>query len=174
MESDIINLTSYSGDPTWWLDWHHYAFVKKADVKQIWIDGELFLEASGAAVLPTDITALNIGSDNAGGGLNHAVVDDFAVFKKQLTEANLKALTTGTLPSALPAATGLIAYWDFNDAGVVAVTPTIGITASAITFTGVLQVSDTVSGPYVDVAGATSPRDITGTVSTKFWRTRAP
>ena len=56
----------------------------------------------------------------------------------------------------------------------VAVTPTISISNTAITFVGVLQVSDNAAGPYTDVAGATSPRDISGTVGTKFWRTRAP
>jgi len=56
----------------------------------------------------------------------------------------------------------------------VAVTPTISISSTALTFVGVLQVSDNAAGPYADVAGATSPRDISGTVGTKFWRTRAP
>jgi hypothetical protein len=56
----------------------------------------------------------------------------------------------------------------------VAVAPTVSISNTAITFTGVLQVSDNAAGPYTDVAGATSPRDISGTVGTKFWRTRQP
>jgi len=56
----------------------------------------------------------------------------------------------------------------------VAVAPTISVSKTSLTFTGVLQVSDNAAGPYTDVAGATSPRDITGTVGTKFWRTRQP
>src|SRR5439155_4882260 len=88
---------------------------KKADVKQIWIDGQLFLEGSGTEVLHTDITSMNIGADNAGGGPMHSLVDDFSIYSKQLTENQITNLFHGTLPTALSGSPGLIAYWDFND-----------------------------------------------------------
>ncbi len=116
LESDIATFADYSGDVTWWQDWHYFVFSKKVDNKQIWIDGKLFLEqATGAAPLPQDFTRLMIGSDNAGGGLFHAVIDDFSVFSTQLVEADIAALVAGTKASALPAAVGLLANWDFND-----------------------------------------------------------
>ena len=41
-----------------------------------------------------------------------------------------------------------------------------------ITYTGTLQGADAVNGPYTDVAGATSPRDVAPTVAMKFYRTK--
>ena len=67
------------------------------------------------------------------------------------------ALSKGTLPTALPAAKGLIAYWDFNDA--VATVALSNLKAAVqpngkvkLTFdgAGILQTSATVSGTYVD------------------------
>ncbi len=116
ISDNIVNFGGYTGDDTWWTDdWHFFVFTKKADVKQVWIDGQLFLEGSGANPLPTDFTDLYIGSDGAGGGLFHALVDDFAVFGTALTDASINQLYTGTSPSDLPATAKLLAYWDFNE-----------------------------------------------------------
>jgi hypothetical protein len=41
-----------------------------------------------------------------------------------------------------------------------------------LTFTGTLQSADAVTGPWTDVAGATSPRDVTATGGMKFYRTK--
>lgn len=119
---DIAYFAGYSGDVSWWNSWHFYVFVKKGVDKQIWIDGQLFLDQQtaqpgiDAAPLPTDFTDLHIGSDGTGtGGLFHAVVDDFAVFGTALSEATIGQLYSGTLPTALPASDKLTAYWDFND-----------------------------------------------------------
>lgn len=54
----------------------------------------------------------------------------------------------------------------------VAVNPTISIQGNKVTFTGTLQSADNVSGPYTDVAGATSPLTINPNAAQKFWRTR--
>lgn len=115
LNANISTFPNYSGDVSWWQDWHYFVFSKKLDNKQIWIDGTLFLEGTGAAPLPQDFTRLMIGSDNAGGGLFHAVIDDFAVFSTQLVDTDIAAIVSGTKPSALPAEAGLVAYWDFND-----------------------------------------------------------
>lgn len=102
-------------DSTWWNDWHLYTFSKKLDNKQIWLDGTLFLEGTGAAPLPTDIVDLNIGAIGAGSALFHGVIDDFAVFNTQLTVDDINAIVGGTKPTALPPSTGLLALWEFND-----------------------------------------------------------
>jgi len=103
------------GNNTWWQDWHFYVFSKKGPNKQIWIDGQLFLQGNAAARLPQDFTQLMIGSDNAGGSLFHAIIDDFTVFAKQLRDENIQAIYSGTLPTELDPGLGLLAYWNFND-----------------------------------------------------------
>ncbi|MBX3745015.1 MAG: hypothetical protein KF833_06870 [Verrucomicrobiae bacterium] len=116
IDESVEFFAEYTGDTTWWTDtWNHFVFVKNAEVKQIWINGQLFFEGYEAGPLPTDFVNLNIGSDGAGGGLYHGLVDDFAIFGSALTEAQIGQLYGGTAPSALPAAAGLLAFWDFND-----------------------------------------------------------
>ncbi len=108
MNANINTFADYTGDAGWWTNWHHFVFSKKADVKQIWIDGKIFYEASNTGLLPTDFYRLQIGADAS-------IVDDFAIWSKQLVEADINKLFTGTVPTTLPAANGLMAYWDFND-----------------------------------------------------------
>src|SRR5437870_4089856 len=51
--------------------WHHFAFVKNQSIKQIWIDGTLFLQGTNTAPLPTDFTRLMIGAgENAENSLH--------------------------------------------------------------------------------------------------------
>lgn len=87
ISASINTFANYSGDPSWFGDWHHYVFVKDVAVKQIWIDGVLFLEGTGTMPLPTDINELFIGSDNSGAGSIKGLIDDFAIFGAPLTEA---------------------------------------------------------------------------------------
>jgi hypothetical protein len=44
----------------------------------------------------------------------------------------------------------------------------------SITFTGVLQAADSVTGPWTDVAGATSPRTVNPTAAQRFYRSVNP
>lgn len=119
INASVDNWTGWSGD---WLMWHFLVFIKKGADKQIWIDGQLFLDQEtanpgiAAAKLPTDFTDMYIGSDGAGAGLFHALVDDFSIYGTALSEATIAQLYSGTLPTALPASDKLAAYWDFNDA----------------------------------------------------------
>ncbi len=116
ISANIDTFPGFTGDTTdtsWWQNWRLYTFSKKADVKQIYIDGVLFLEGSSLNPLSTDINILAIGSEPSGANRMHAVIDDFAVYGKALTPADITALKNGTKPSALTSA-GLLAYWDFN------------------------------------------------------------
>ncbi|MBI4326144.1 MAG: hypothetical protein HY674_12900, partial [Chloroflexi bacterium] len=67
--------------------------------------------------------------------LFHALVDDFSIYGTALSEEEINKLFTGTLPTALPAADKLMAYWDFNDMPAqglfVSVSPTPDTTAAA-------------------------------------------
>jgi hypothetical protein len=82
--------------------WHHFVFLKNGPLKQVWVDGEKFLEGSGAAPLPTDFTQLMIGADNAGGNSLHGLEDDFAVYAGALDDASIGLLASGTPPDKLP------------------------------------------------------------------------
>lgn len=150
------------GDDTWWTTkWHHFVFSKKADVKQIWIDGVLFLEGSNTAPLPTDFTSLYLGADNTGVGNNmHGMEDDFAVFGTALAESDVQKLASGTAPTDLAASTKLTAYWDFND-GATTTAPTLSISRDGanvrVTWTGTLQAADAITGPWSDVTGSDQP-----------------
>jgi hypothetical protein len=117
IEAGIDTFSGYSGDSSWWTDAYHlFVFTKKGASKNIWVDGKLFLSGESTAKLPVDIDAFYMGSGADGGERSHAIIDDFSVYGKELVEADIVALSKGTLPTALPAAKGLIAYWDFNAA----------------------------------------------------------
>jgi len=170
ISANIDSFPGYTGDLGFWTNgWRHFAFTKKGGVKEVWIDGTLFISASGADPLPTNIDALYIGAESATTSLYHGKVDDFAVFSTQLTQEDVTALFGGTLPSGLPAAKGLIAYWDFNG-GAVIPAPTISISGSTITFTGTLQSATTLGASFAPVAGATSPYTIPAETSAQFYR----
>ncbi|MEW6159572.1 MAG: LamG-like jellyroll fold domain-containing protein, partial [Verrucomicrobiota bacterium] len=82
-----------------WLAWHHLAFVKNGESKQIWIDGKLFLESSGNSPLPTDMAELVLGMDFSNpGNTARIVMDDFAIFGSGLDEAKIIALSFGISP----------------------------------------------------------------------------
>jgi hypothetical protein len=114
INKDIADFEDYTGDVSWWTNWHYFVFSKKADAKQVWIDGKLFLEGSNLNPLPTDFLRLSLGAADAGGNM-HGLIDDFAVFSKQLTEAQIQSLAGGAKASSIDASAGLVAYWEFND-----------------------------------------------------------
>jgi len=95
-----------------------------------------------------------------------------------LTQTQIQQLFTGTLPSAMPASTKPLAYWDFSAPAVV-VRPaiTVGRSGNAITIswpssaTGFRLVSsDTVKGTYTNVQGVTgNSYTINNPTGTKFY-----
>jgi hypothetical protein len=178
----ITGFAGFTG-ASWWNSWHHWVFVKNGTTKQIWIDGQLFLEGTGATLLPTDFTKIWLG---AGGGLQggallnmHGLIDDFAIFGTALTQAEIQQLFTGTAPSALPASTKPLAYWDFSAAAVIGPGPalTIGRSGNAITISWPasagfrLRSSATVNGTYADVPGVTgNSYTVNNPTNTQFYR----
>ncbi|HVR36345.1 MAG TPA: LamG-like jellyroll fold domain-containing protein, partial [Methylomirabilota bacterium] len=81
-----------------WQEWHHYAFVKNGSVKQIWIDGVLFLEGTSTNPLPTDFIEMIIGAETPAANSIRAVIDDFAVFASPLSQALIEQLAAGASP----------------------------------------------------------------------------
>lgn len=173
----ITDFPGYSGNINWWNDWHHFVFQKKGSVKEIWIDGELFITGDNIDPLPTDFTQLLIGYNPVDNGRLQGIVDDVAVFGTALVEADIKQWVSGTLPTALPASTKLLAYWNFNDAPATSTAPTLALSRAAngsitLTFTGKLQTATalTGAGAWSDVQGATSGMTVQPSDPARFYR----
>jgi hypothetical protein len=115
MTAPIITFPLYSGDPSWWNDWHHILFQKRQGNKEIWIDGQLFFRGDGFNPLPIDFTEAYFGVDPIDNARLQGLLDDMAIFSKALDGSSIEDLAAGALPTALPAVMGLIAYWNFND-----------------------------------------------------------
>lgn len=178
ISAPIANFEDYTGTAAWWQTWHHFALVKNAETKEIWINGKLFHSGIGNP-LPSDFTRLTIGG---GPGITQnrmaGVLDDFAIYNAALTPAQIAALASGTAPGAVTGSPGLIAHWDFNDPPAsTGPDPEVSVAKSGanvvITYTGVLQGADAVNGPYSDVAGATSPATIPASAAQKYYRSRS-
>ena len=159
IEAGIDTFPGYSGESSWWTNaYHMFVFTKKGASKNIWVDGKLFLSGESTAKLPVDIDAFYMGSGANGGELSHAIIDDFSVYGKELVEADVVALSKGTLPTALPAAKGLIAYWDFNAAPAATISNLKAVVGAngkvKISFdgAGTLQTSTTLNGTFADSA----------------------
>ena len=105
-------VVDYDDNPDFLSEWHLYSFSKNGDVKEIRIDGNLFLDQVGADPLTADVTGLFIGSNDALGNNDHTVMDDFAIYSTALSEADLKALAAGGSPADQAS---LVAHWDFNE-----------------------------------------------------------
>ena len=105
----------------------------------------------------------------------HGLIDDFAVYGGILSSNDIVNLYNGAAPDSLPASAKLLAYWNFNDAPTTSPSaPNISIGMAAgkvvITYTGTLQSATTVSGPYTDVTGATSPYTPPSLGTAQFFR----
>jgi hypothetical protein len=104
----------------WWTNWHQFVYVKNGINKQIYIDGQLFLDQSAAGVnaapLTTDINYMDIGW-LPGSPCILGLLDDFAVFGDPLSQAQVTQLASGTSPAHVSGITNLIAYWSFDDVG---------------------------------------------------------
>jgi len=101
-----INKDVSAFDPTFdFTQWHQLTFVKNGSVKQVWLDGRLFLQGTNTAPLPSDFTRLMIGAgENADNSLQ-GMEDDFAVFVGALDGASIGLLAGGTAPDKLPGIT---------------------------------------------------------------------
>jgi len=153
--------------------WHHFAFVKNQSIKQIWIDGTLFLQGTNTAPLPTDFTRLMIGAgENAENSL-HGMEDDFAVFAGALDAATIGLLAGGTAPDKLPGITiptapligaplaspsGFsLAIQESSGNAIVANTLSLTLDSNAITASSVTKVGQTTTIIYTLPAGTYFP-----------------
>ena len=157
INANIDTFSGFSGDSAAFFGaWRHFVFQKNGDKKQVWIDGKLFLEGNNSSPLPFVFNLLAIGADSGGGNNTHGDLDDFAVFASALTPDEIGKLFAGTPPDQVRPVTVVAEQPKFtkftkNADGSITIEWTGG---------GTLQAAASVTGPWQDVPGATSPYNV--------------
>jgi hypothetical protein len=145
------------GNDSWWTNWHHFVFSKDAADKQIWIDGQLFLEGFNSNSLPTDFFQLTLGNSWDTTLPIHALIDDFAVYSTALSSNSINLLSTGTSPTNLPGEK-ILAYWSFDNP------PAIGaLVGSPVGFSYTLYNTTTRLADISTIALTLNGQDVTPT-----------
>ncbi len=80
--------------PEFFQEWHHFTFVKDGPIKQVWIDGQKFLEGEDADPLLAPFDDLYIGRAGERTSINGSI-DDFSVFASSLEGFQISALADG-------------------------------------------------------------------------------
>ncbi len=157
-----------------WQEWTHLAFIKDADWKYIYINGEFFHEGENTSPLPNDFTRLVIGSNQNGSESHGGLVDDFAVFANALSEEDIQKLAEGMRPDEIREIMPIVPDEPFvppSPGGeIMIVWNAEG--AIVIEYTGTLHSSDTVDGTFTPVDGASSPYVVTPDATQKFYSAR--
>jgi hypothetical protein len=154
ISASILTFPGYTGNDGWWTNsWHFWVFSKNGDVKQIWIDGILFTQGTGAVPLNSDFAEMIFGG---GHGPYSGLLDDFSIYSKALSGTDIANLYTGTLPTALPGSAGLMAWWNFNDSPPSLIIERAG-TQVKITYEGTLESTAAIGDAWNPVSGASSP-----------------
>ena len=118
LQQDITAVFPAISPHAFFSTWRNIVLVKNETVKQIWIDGALFTEASGADPLPTDMIDFIIGAEQSGANSIRARIDDFAAFASALSPEQIYALARGISPLNLANAAadadadGLPDWWE--------------------------------------------------------------
>ena len=146
--------------------WHHFVAISDASAADfgtaIYIDGVMYGVQATAPALEAETTNLYIGENPE--ALNRqwiGLIDDISLWDRVLSAGEVSALYNGGAGVALSTAVG---------GGGGGITISRSATGVTITFEGTLQSSDSVTGPYSDVAGATSPADIPLSGAAQFFR----
>jgi len=123
---------------------------------RLYIDGVRAGTWAGNFLLSGDVKVMGArltqATDHMGDG---SVMDHWATYQGALTDAQVATLA---------------AAWVVPSGGSISIARSA--TGVTITFEGTLQQADSVTGPFSDVAGATSPADLPVSGSAKFYRSR--
>ena len=148
--------------------WHHFVAISDADAAAygtaLYIDGVMYGVQATAPALEAETTNLYIGENPE--ALNRqwiGSIDDIGLWNRVLSADEVSALYNGGAGTALSTAVG-------GGGGGSAISIDFSATGVTVTFEGTLQSSDSVTGPYTDVAGATSPADIPLSGAAQFFR----
>ena len=98
---DGSNRLSFNPGATWLGTWNHIVLVKDGNTKYIYVNGVEALNGENTAPLPSDYTELFIGNSSNTTEAVSGVLDDFAVFKRALTPAEVTLLAGGATPASL-------------------------------------------------------------------------
>jgi hypothetical protein len=148
-------ISSFIGDPITTLvadQWYHIALTYDGSLFHIYVNGVHTIEQPYDIFIPNRNGASNLGwrSDNDWRPFT-GVMDDVAFYNKALTLDQVQAHYAATIRlSATKQADKLVLSWPF----------------------GTLQEAASVTGPYVDVSGATSPYTNTIGTASKFFRVK--
>jgi len=149
VNGDVATYENY--EDTFWDGWHLWSFTKDMDLKEVRIDGTLFLESTGADPLSADVMDFWLGSERGEGNYDRSLFDDVAIFDHALSESDLKSVVSG---ASLGSLDGLIAFWDFNTA------PAAGLADGSVI--AINFAADEPAGNRSDVTGAAG---VLGTVN---------
>lgn len=171
-------------------DWGNYTRTFPTPARQYWVFSGQSVDGFGANAINS-----NLGLVTAGVGTANQTVQDLGQFRSAGTGAwsrnNLTALTdaNGAIKTVELGGRQTI-RWNYNSgdsdylAFVPATPPTGGVEIQGISrnaqgqvviqYSGVLQGAPVVTGPYTDVAGATSPFTTAPSAAAMYFRSRAP
>ena len=110
---EAANLIDYAGK------WNHWAFTKNVSSGEMktYLNGELFMSASGKSRTMSGINSFRIGG-NASAGFNGAYdgkIDEFRIWNKSLSQSTIKAWMNKTVDSSHPYYNYLQVAYDFNE-----------------------------------------------------------
>jgi len=141
VNGDIATYENF--DDNFWSEWHLWSFSKDGDLKEVRIDGNLFLESTGADPLTADVMDFWVGSEFGTGHYDRSMFDDMTIFDHAVSESDLKSVVAG---ASLASLSGVIAHWDFNTA------PAAGLADGAVV--AINFAADEPDGNRSDVTGA--------------------
>jgi hypothetical protein len=141
VNGDIATYENFDDD--FWSQWHLWSFSKDGDLKEVRIDGNLFLESTGADPLTADVMDFWVGSEFGTGHYDRSMFDDMTIFDHAVSESDLKSVVAG---ASLASLSGVIAHWDFNTA------PAAGLADGAVV--AINFAADEPAGNRSDVTGA--------------------
>ncbi len=149
--------------------WHHiaYNFEQGGGVATIFIDGvqdATQTSANSWGWPSTREIELGLSHDPAWLPFN-GILDDFRLYSRKLTGGEIASIHTS---DAIVDSSALVLRLNFDAA------PQNGLSISWLISGAVLQSADSVSGPYTDVVGATSPYGAAAQAQKKFYRYRNP
>ena len=149
--------------------WHHFVAISDATGAQfgtaLYVDGVIHGINTTKPALAANNARLMIGENPEARGREwEGEIDDIAIWNRVLTPAEITSLYNGGAGTPLGKLAGIAPP----------LTLTVSRTAGgiAITYTGTLQAASTVTGPYADVTGATSPYSANTTGAAQFFRAK--
>lgn len=96
--------------------WNHWTFTKNTATKtmRIYLNGELWHSGTNKAK-PINIKKFVLGKDVNGNNPYYGFLDDFAVWNKELTPAEIKRAMFQKINTDYPNYSNLVCFYDFNE-----------------------------------------------------------